>query len=1206
MRKFDLIPTGGLNRDVDVNSLPKGDYVDARNIIISSGKNGGGNSIKVLESIKDVGLDAVSGIEKAWFDNSDGVIYQLYRNGSANSSIYKVSADLSTRTLVLTYPHGVTVDFKPDLKVIGNTLVWNYHGVGTVLYWNLNRADGSTVAVTDLLLAKSPPVNVLSISKTVSEGSGIDFLEDYDLQFASRYKYDSSEYSVLGNFSNMYKGEEDTASYSISFSLSNKPTYATDLEVFVRVGKSGSWKRIKTIDISGGSASAITWKGDVYELLDTKASAMQFSAIPASARHIEIAVDRVWLSNFDDDYNDDSVGELVISSNTGYTLPSGGSLKNYFGADTTDAGIKSTENGTFYKPFANNSLYSVGIVLFDEAMKTKGVEFVSNFQTGSFDEPICPTFSINSSGYTKPSYAKYMQLCVSENLTKGYIYEGFANSLYFQLLVDEEIDYKLSIDSSDLSNLTYAVLDISGMFKSGLIYSFNEGDRITLNCPDGVENVVDADGSQTGSYRILDMQVVGSDGDKIYLEWNGGACLNDGVPDATSLYFEVYTPKQQSEDDNLLFYGVGDVIDISSSIPSTITDYTIGDMVFSKFSFKPYSDQFLYKGLQRSNPPEITTGAESVVRSTKTSGDVANIVSTSAALTANTRKNEVLIVFDSIGNNDDELSIVGGNAKIKGFYDSQCVITYNPSYTIQVVIQGNTDLASISCKAFARIERVPFNVETNAYDSPVAIGTKKLIYEQVFFNETLDNSAGTFKSSSFDFDITSNDSIIGSQDLIKVYLETQVTCSDRTVDSATLTIKEKSGETNSSTLTILGDRIAPVDKYSKRLSVNTEENAVQFVVRATSNNNNGGEWNFSGGKPYLQEPKKESVTRTNAIRHSGNLIYGTEQNNISQFFALDTVEVPKENGDIMSLQRATRLQGEGDMLLAVCRKEASYLLLGETRAIQSNNSSFSGLTSNIVGSIRNLGEQTGIQNKESIYNHNGDIYWWDNQRNIVIEFVKGRFEVISDKKMRSDFVSKSGVAKFAFDPFYNIMFVKIGSAVATGYNTIGGYWSSDFDLDFVGALHYGERCLFFSGGKVYRSLESESGNKVGEYIETTYDSYIDLTANTLLPIYPKFIRVNHSMDVIDYANSNKVKSSLMEFEVTNENGQETNVLENNFLLENNKLYAHVLRDENSVGGIINGTQMQGYNNNFKLKLKDKTQENRIFGIEVGFDAVTGH
>jgi hypothetical protein len=99
------------------------------------------------------------------------------------------------------------------------------------------------------------------------------------------------------------------------------------------------------------------------------------------------------------------------------------------------------------------------------------------------------------------------------------------------------------------------------------------------------------------------------------------------------------------------------------------------------------------------------------------------------------------------------------------------------------------------------------------------------------------------------------------------------------------------------------------------------------------------------------------------------------------------------------------------------------------------------------------------------------------------------------------------------------------------------------------------------------------------------------------------------MNVIDYTQSNYVKSSLMTIGITNENGQSTSIVESNFLLGDNRLYAHVMRDSNTpsvTNPIINGNYMVGYQNAFQIIMKDKTQNMRINSIDVEIAPVSGH
>jgi len=65
MAQINLIPTGKLDRDTDLNALKEGDYSDARNIVVGTGKNGGKDTLKILESIKVLPVTQTAGTLKA-------------------------------------------------------------------------------------------------------------------------------------------------------------------------------------------------------------------------------------------------------------------------------------------------------------------------------------------------------------------------------------------------------------------------------------------------------------------------------------------------------------------------------------------------------------------------------------------------------------------------------------------------------------------------------------------------------------------------------------------------------------------------------------------------------------------------------------------------------------------------------------------------------------------------------------------------------------------------------------------------------------------------------------------------------------------------------------------------------------------------------------------------------------------------------------
>jgi hypothetical protein len=105
---------------------------------------------------------------------------------------------------------------------------------------------------------------------------------------------------------------------------------------------------------------------------------------------------------------------------------------------------------------------------------------------------------------------------------------------------------------------------------------------------------------------------------------------------------------------------------------------------------------------------------------------------------------------------------------------------------------------------------------------------------------------------------------------------------------------------------------------------------------------------------------------------------------------------------------------------------------------------------------------------------------------------------------------------------------------------------------------------------------------------------------------PLNIAVLHDMNVTDWSQPNYVKSSLMTIDITNDNGQTSSINETNWLLEDNRIYAHVMRDSSSAGGLIEGNYIVGYLNNFLLTLKDKTQNMRVNSIDIDVSPITGH
>lgn len=1217
MAKVTLRASGGLNMDVDPNNLQEGDYIDASNIVFDTGKDGGAGAIRMFESIKTAGISFTENVIES-FQNFDGKVYVLVSTGST-ASIYELPTPTTTttKTLVLTYTHGIVTDFNPDIKLIGNTLVWNYAESGTILSYPLSRGyNNTTITLEDLKIQKKTPNNVVSIVKSLT-GTVSAFLEANDFQFASRYQYDSGEYSVLNNYSQMYKGEKGTVEYTFNFSFSNTPTYVTSLETYVRIGNNGTWRRMDTR--SKGDTTTLHWTGDIYESLDSLSSVKPFDATPINAAHIEIAQNRIFLANIKDDYDIDKTNtvdkiNITQASGNGYTLGTG-DYTSYLGTlkDST-----SSELGTYYKPFANNSTYGIGIAFYDDALKTRGVEKYQKFTTGKFAYPILPTINIELlTGWQAPSWAKYAQLVYTKNISKSYVYEGFASSIFFEMN-DKTITQTLTKDQ--LKDVNFLVVDLMGMFKANKIYSFVQNDRISINTPNG----------------LLDLNVEQQFNNFVYCRYSGAEMTIPSVPTPSSLYFEIYSPKAETEEESLLFYEYGNMMPISSwTAGSTIavsgdgtlnTNKLIGDMVFSKISVPTYATSPFITSLIKDTAGTVLEDVVVANDCLMTSETITAYYNASSNTKFN-QKAELSPLFSStFATNDDTTgAVVDGNSAIKfsGSFEAgmqevginKITLMFDLQVTASITLLSVPNpLANVNYRVYAQVYKVPFDFQNNTYLKAAKFGSEyECINKDAKTSGTLAHTVDPF------YIELSSQANINPKDKFYIVLRLETTVTGD-VQTSNITVAKRAAGSYGVSFRFVGDKLPVKEKtiYNPDTKMNTTD--TKFIIRSISNATINQQWNTSAGKPSLKSTETVSARRTNAIRYSGSYIAGTKVNSLNSFFALDSNEVPVENGEITSLQRASRLQGNGAMLLALCKRETSYIFLGEQQLTQGNNASLRAITANMIGTIRNMGASLGLLDKISVMNYKGTIWWWDDFNKKVCKYTESGIETPSDLGLRSYFLGKGGSgnsARFAYDPFYNMCFIGFTSdSTSVGYSDNLKRWISQYSFRADHAESYGDKMILFKSNTVYKSLQSGTKNDYNSFFGTAYNSTISFVMNTRYPVNPLNLAIWHDMNVIDWAKAaapsgekNYVKDNLLQIAITNENNQATQLLESNFIVEDNRLYAHILRDTNTTGvtyPLIQGDYIVGYLNKFVVTLKDKTQNMRINSIDVEVGPVSGH
>lgn len=146
-----------------------------------------------------------------------------------------------------------------------------------------------------------------------------------------------------------------------------------------------------------------------------------------------------------------------------------------------------------------------------------------------------------------------------------------------------------------------------------------------------------------------------------------------------------------------------------------------------------------------------------------------------------------------------------------------------------------------------------------------------------------------------------------------------------------------------------------------------------------------------------------------SISYSGTYMPGTMLNGLSSFEALDAVDLPLELHSITRLIITSKIQVEGNVMLAIGEQATSNIYIDETQVFDNTGSSFLAKSSGVIGNINVLRGLFGTINPESVFRWAGEVVYFDANRGAWVKYDVNGLSAISDKKMRQ-FFKKSGEA----------------------------------------------------------------------------------------------------------------------------------------------------------------------------------------------------
>lgn len=369
------------------------------------------------------------------------------------------------------------------------------------------------------------------------------------------------------------------------------------------------------------------------------------------------------------------------------------------------------------------------------------------------------------------------------------------------------------------------------------------------------------------------------------------------------------------------------------------------------------------------------------------------------------------------------------------------------------------------------------------------------------------------------------------------------------------------------------------------------------------------------GFPFVEIPEDVSVKFKNQILIGGRFVDGLRINKINQFFSTDIKEMPPENGTIKKLILTNKIDEMGAILLVLSTQEASSVYINESELQQTSGSPIISKTDLILGNDNTLKGGYGTLHPDSAFAYEGQVFWWNEEKKRVVRYAQNGLVPISDIKAQTYFLNKTGDCRIWIDPYTRYMYVGfLSDTSCLAFDLINSRWKCQLTTRPPSlAIVYNQNSLMGYRGLLYQSNQGSSYNKFfgpdsGDPYNpsiTSENSSIEFVVSERgLPLLLERIAILFQEDFIT---ANKtIKTNLFTIVITNENGQQTTLIDQNFLLDEKVIYGHVFRDENSAGGLIEGDFVIGSFNRVKITILDTAIEGIIDAIIVDFMITQGH
>jgi hypothetical protein len=741
------------------------------------------------------------------------------------------------------------------------------------------------------------------------------------------------------------------------------------------------------------------------------------------------------------------------------------------------------------KPFANGSLYEVGIVLFDEYMRTRGVENTIRMETSDFG------FNKKTLNITKkdnwPYWAKYFQVAVTDNLTKDFIYDGYASGCYF--IAEASNDIILSTVADQMNDDNEVGL---------LITEYN-------NLPQNT--------SESSARGIEILAILSTEYGIVYEA--GNTIFDQITPDQYLMSYKKKRPESKQVEglvtptpflpkasvkasdirDKIKYF----VVDISGMMAAErFYTFQVGDQIIGNFDQATDLNSYQTLRIIAQDGNLLLCDPSPLINV-----EILNNVEKSLffEIYSPSEANKSIIYY---GNRDVyDINDIRGtgekNINLEGdcYYTSislpnngaskmvEEVNTYSSPQDIEgdnstdyeaakrLRIDASTDIPNVSTSFLSVIDHPykdvspllwtlkegkitinqdglytfeysgNFGIYYYANSSDSTSNTETYIAENMQIGLHIDGESVRYADLQDFTTSTTGFTTFTSTSTVYLYAGEQVSISHQKTDelldltaspyNTTISYRTYYVSGISHSITISKDAISEIPFAKRSIKRGAYKSTYSgdifdptdkgFIIKDLSRSGKiSNVWNKDHGKPYIKYNDIDPDFIKNRVRYSGRYIDGGASSLLSSFSFNDVADLPIEIGKINALIRTSDQQSNGTVVLAMGDTDTFSLYIDRAMVSTADGADLTTMSNKVINNIYPLKGGYGCQDKPSVIRKHGKVFYWDRVSKLIVRYASEGLEPI-EKNMRSYFKDKTSVKAAYYDPFYDMIFINFSN-----------------------------------------------------------------------------------------------------------------------------------------------------------------------------------